>query len=121
MLYYSTLDEAWGAPITYETKRSSTTQSVLDSSPVPSTLSSTPIPAKRSDADVCRDHLVSVYASQGPAGLRRLLGPHMTAALHEKKSVSNVLGGVFGTFGVDADDVMVFGFACLVIYLLQRG
>lgn len=121
MLYYSTLDEAWGAPITYETKRSSTTPDVLDSSPVPSTLSSTPIPAKRSDADICRDHLVSVYASQGPAGLRRLLGPHMTAALHEKKSVSNVLGGVFGTFGVDADDVMVFGFACLVIYLLQRG
>lgn len=113
MLYYSTLDEAWGAPITYETKRSSTTPDVLDSSPV----SSTPIPAKRSDADICRDHLVSVYASQGPAGLRRLLGPHMTAALHEKKSVSNV----FGMFGVDADDVMVFGFACLVIYLLQRG
>jgi len=117
MLYYSTLDEAWGAPITYETKRSSTTPNVLDSSPV----TRTPIPAKRSDADICRDHLASVYASQGPAGLRRLLGPHMTAAVQEKKSVFNVLGDVFGMFGVDADDVMVFGIACLVIYLLQRG
>ena len=117
MLYYSTLDEAWGAPITYETKRSPATQSVLDSS----TVSSTPIPAKRSDADICRDHLASVYASQGPAGLRRLLGPHMTAALCDKKSVSDVLGDVFGTFGMDTNDVMVFGIACLVIYILQRG
>jgi len=117
MLYYSTLVEAWGAPITYETKRSSTTPNVLDSSPV----TCTPIPAKRSDADICRDHLASVYASQGPAGLRRLLGPHMTAAVQERKSVFNVLGDVFGMFGVEADDVMVFGIACLVIYLLQRG
>lgn len=108
MLHYASFDDAWGAPIAPRITNPYRVEAHgMDDSY--DAAASTPIPTKRCDADVCRDHLSVVYATQGPEGLRRFLGPHMCGALVPKTSLFDA---------IEIDELMLFMFFGVVVFLL---
>ncbi len=124
MLHYTTFDDAWGAPIApkitnpyrHEYTTSVTNGGMAAIHPHMATsdsnepTESSDQPRTRSDEDICRDHLTTVYATQGPQGVRRVLGPHLCRTIVPKKPT---------VFEVDIDELMLFLFFGLVVYMLS--
>ena len=110
MLHYASFDEAWGTPIAPRIKNPYRVEAhAEDEDLIDETIA--PAPKPRCDEQICRDHLTTVYATQGPAGLRRVLGPHMCGALQPKRpSVFDV---------IEIEELMLFVFFGVVVYLLS--
>jgi hypothetical protein len=114
MLYYSTFDDAWGSPISPKLVNPYRNQSVLGET------ETTPVPEpKRSDTDICRDVLTMTMATQGPSGIRRLMGPEMC---HELDRYNRSCGRRnheerWGTFSI-IDEFMLIAFMLFVVLLL---
>lgn len=132
MLHYSTFDDAWGAPIapkiinpyrqaytdSFETGYGATDPSdpsdSSDSSEPETRVTTRPA---RTDEEICRDHLLTVYATQGPNGLKRILGQVGPQVCHQVSAKRRVT--VFDV--IDFDELMLFLFFGLVIYMLSNA
>ena len=126
MLHYSTFDDAWGAPIapkiinpyrqaytdSFETGYGATDPA--DSSEPETRVTTRPA---RTDAEICHDHLLTVYATQGPIGLKRILGqvgPQVCHQVSEKRRVTMFDAIYF-------DELMLLLFFGLVIFMLSSA
>ena len=126
MLHYSTFDDAWGAPIapkiinpyrqaytdSFETGYGATDPA--DSSE-PGTRATTR-PARTAE-EIWRGQLLTVYATQGPNGLKRILGQVGPQVCHQVSAKRRVT--VFDV--IDFDELMLFLFFGLVIYMLSNA
>jgi len=113
MLHYSTFDDAWGAPIAPKIINPYR-QAYTDSSEPETRVTTRPA---RTDEEICRDHLLTVYATQGPNGLKRILGQVGPQVCHQVSAKRHVT--VFDV--IDFDELMLFLFFALVIYMLSNA
>jgi hypothetical protein len=110
MLTYTSFDEAWGQEITPKVFNPYNQEADLAEERR----------ARRSDTDVCRHVLTNAMLTQGPVGVRRLMGPEMCKAMdmHTSAHLQHTRRKKV-TFS--QDDLMFFLLIGLLILLIFRS